>query len=315
MATARSRAALSLTWLTVPDEEEISGPLFQHSDQKIHAVVIVSAARAPRSREICLGGKGLDLAQNGSAALHGTGHAVSGNAQWTAFQQHLRRVFNLGQTGTGHIEHAKLIRGAIAVLCRPQNAVRQHLIALKIKHRVHDVLHDLGAGNGAVLVHMTHDEHGDLLFLGNSQQTRRTLLDLADCTGRRRDVHTAHGLDGVDDHKVRFFLFNQATDLVHIVFGGQKNIVLRHLQAGCPQLDLPDRLFTRDIKDTVLISERRLAVSVVTPSGRAAAACRAAAVPAFGASAITSSFMVFQLPQLGQRPIQRGLVSPQLEQT
>ena len=28
-----------------------------------------------------------------------------------------------------------------------------------------------------------------------------------------------------------------------------------------------------------------------------------------------SSFMVFQLPQLGQRPIQRGLVSPQLEHT
>jgi hypothetical protein len=30
---------------------------------------------------------------------------------------------------------------------------------------------------------------------------------------------------------------------------------------------------------------------------------------------MTSSFIVFQLPQLGQRPIQRGLVSPQLEQT
>ena len=115
------------------------------------------------------------------------------------------------------------------------------------------MLHNFGAGNGTVLVHMTHDEHGDLLFLGNSQQTRRALLDLADCTGRRRDVHTAHGLDGVDDYKVRFFLFDQATDLVHIVFGGQKNIVLRHLQAGCTQLDLPDRFFARDIQNAMLI--------------------------------------------------------------
>jgi hypothetical protein len=174
-------------------------------------------------------------------------------------------------------------------------------------------------------------------------------------------------MDGVDDHKVRFFLFDQATDLVHIVFGGQKNIVLRDLQAGCTQLDLSDRFFARDIQNAmligngtaqlqqhggfaharlaaqqhnaaqhdaastrsssempvrmrlfssvVLISDRRRAVRLVTPSGRAAAACRAAAVPAFGASATTSSFMVFQLPQLGQRPIQRGLVSPQLEQT
>ena len=71
------------------------------------------------------------------------------------------------------------------------------------------------------------------------------------------------------------------------------------------------RLFS----SVVLISERRFAVRVVTPSCLAAAACRAAVVPAFGASATTSSFIVFQLPQLGQRPIQRGLVSPQLEQT
>ena len=45
----------------------------------------------------------------------------------------------------------------------------------------------------------------------------------------------------------------QATDLVHIVFGGQKNIVLRHLQAGCTQLDLPDRFFARDIQNAVLV--------------------------------------------------------------
>ena len=57
------------------------------------------------------------------------------------------------------------------------------------------------------------------------------------------------------------------------------------------------------------------AVSEVTPSCRAGAAALLPESPALGASATTSSFMVFQLPQLGQRPIQRGLVSPQLEQT
>ena len=77
--------------------------------------------------------------------------------------------------------------------------------------------------------------------------------------------------------------------------------------------EMPVRM--RLFSSVVLISERRLAVRLVTPSGRAAAACLAAAVPGLGASATTSSFMVFQLPQLGQRPIQRGLVSPQLEHT
>ena len=77
--------------------------------------------------------------------------------------------------------------------------------------------------------------------------------------------------------------------------------------------EMPVRI--RLFSSVMLISERRFAVRVVTPSGRAAAACLAAAVPALGASATTSSFIVFQLPQLGQRPIQRGLVSPQLEHT
>ena len=67
------------------------------------------------------------------------------------------------------------------------------------------------------------------------------------------------------------------------------------------------RLFS----SVVLTSERRCAVMPVTPAGRADAP-RAAD---FGSGTTTSSTIVFQAPQLGQRPIQRGLLSPQLEQT
>ena len=68
------------------------------------------------------------------------------------------------------------------------------------------------------------------------------------------------------------------------------------------------RLFS----SVVLMSASRRALRLVTPSARAAART---AAPALGASATTSSCMVFQLPQLGQRPIQRGLVSPHCEHT
>ena len=77
--------------------------------------------------------------------------------------------------------------------------------------------------------------------------------------------------------------------------------------------EMPVRM--RLFSSVVLMSARRLAVSEVTPSCRTGAAALPPESPALGASATTSSFMVFQLPQLGQRPIQRGLVSPQLEQT
>ena len=69
------------------------------------------------------------------------------------------------------------------------------------------------------------------------------------------------------------------------------------------------RLFS----SVVLMSASRRALRLVTPSCRGAE--RAAGLPGLGASATTSSCMVFQLPQLGQRPIQRGLVSPHCEHT
>ena len=117
------------------------------------------------------------------------------------------------------------------------------------------MLHDLGACDRTILVHMTHDEHRNLLLFGDCQQTRGALLHLTDCTGRGRDIHAAHGLDGVDDHKIRLFFFNQSADLVYVIFSRQKDVVLRYLQPRCTQLDLPDRLLTGDIQNAVLVGD------------------------------------------------------------
>ena len=102
---------------------------------------------------------------------------------------------------------------------------------------------------------MAHDEHRDLLLFGHCQQPGRAFLHLADRAGRRGDVHAAHGLDGVDDHKVRFFLFDQAADLVHVIFGYQIDVLLRDLEPRSTQLDLPHRLFPRNIQNRVLVGD------------------------------------------------------------
>ena len=164
--------------------KEIPRPLFQHGDEQIHAVVIVTAAGTARGWEIRFGGQRLDLAQDGAAALHGAGDAVARNAQWAAFQQHLGGVFDLLKPLPCHIEHSQLIGGAVAVLCCPQNAVGQHLVPLKIEHGIYDVLHHLGAGNGTVFIDMAHDEHRDLLLLGHGKQAGGALFYLADRAGR-----------------------------------------------------------------------------------------------------------------------------------
>ena len=235
--------------------EEIPGPPFQNSQQQIDPVVIVAGAGPPGRREGGLGGQGLDLAEDGACAFHGAGHAVARDAEGPAFQQHLGGVGDLSQAAAGHIEHSQLVGGAIAVFGRAQDAVRQHLVPLKIEDGVHNVLHDLGAGNGAVLIHVPHQEHGDLLLFGHRQQTGGALLHLADRAGGRRNVRTAHGLDRVDDHEVWLFLLNQAADLVHIVFGGKVDVVLGQIETGSPQLDLPHRLLAGDIEDGVPVRD------------------------------------------------------------
>ena len=65
------------------------------------------------------------------------------------------------QPSAGHIEHTDFVRGAVTVLDGPQHAVWQGLVTLKVKHRINDVLHDLGACNRTVLVDMADDEGGD----------------------------------------------------------------------------------------------------------------------------------------------------------
>ena len=117
------------------------------------------------------------------------------------------------------------------------------------------MFHDLGACNCAILVHMTHDKHGNLLLFGYRQQPGSAFLHLTDRARRGRDIHAAHGLDGVDDHKIRLFLFDQTANLVYVVFRRQKDVILRYLQPCCPQLDLPDRLLASDIQHAVLIGD------------------------------------------------------------
>ena len=117
------------------------------------------------------------------------------------------------------------------------------------------MLHDLGACNRTILVHVTHDKHGNFLLFGDCQQPRGALLHLTDCAGRGRDIHAAHGLDRVDDHKVRLFLFDQTADLIHVIFRRQKDVILRYLQPRCTQLDLPDRLLAGDIQYAVLVGD------------------------------------------------------------
>ena len=95
---------------------------------------------------------------------------------------------------------------------------------------------------------MADHKHRDIVGFRNIQKTGGALFDLGHRAGRRVDVGAAHGLDGVDDHKPRLQLLDQAADLVHIALGCQQDVILGHVQTHRTQLDLPHRFLAGDIQ-------------------------------------------------------------------
>ena len=75
-------------------------------------------------------------------------------------------------------------------------------LALKVQHRVNDVLHHLWSCDGAVLIDMTHYDNGYLLIFRGVHEQVRTLSDLRETSGTGGYPAYAHGLDRVDYRNV-----------------------------------------------------------------------------------------------------------------
>ena len=65
------------------------------------------------------------------------------------------------------------------------------------------MLHDLGAGNGTVLIDMANNEGRNLKRFCDIQKPGGAFLYLTYCAGGGGNVSTTHRLDRVDDNKVR----------------------------------------------------------------------------------------------------------------
>ena len=157
---------------------------FQHSQQHSRTVVVKSVA-GPAG----IAGRGshhqcLDLRQNGSHALHHTGHASARRVIGAAGQQHFRRIFHLRQALVPHLKDADLVGGAEAVFRRPQDAVGRVLVSLKVQHTVHHMFQYLGARDRTLLIDMADDEHGNAPAFGKLHQRHGTVFYLADAARR-----------------------------------------------------------------------------------------------------------------------------------
>ena len=155
----------------------------------------------------------------------------------------------------GHFKHANLIGGAEAVLHPSENTVREVSLALKVQHRIHNMLQYLRSGNGAVLVHMTHYKNRDTIGFCRVHKNIGALPHLGYGSGRRSHLIVHHGLNGVNDHNVRLFATNGLGNTAHIRLCQNIQAVRSHTQPIGTQLDLIGRLLATHIEDGMVLSQ------------------------------------------------------------
>ena len=100
------------------------------------------------------------------------------------------------------------------------------------------MLQDPGTGYHALLGHMTHDENGDSQPFGGLHQQIGGFPYLADASGGGGNILPVHGLDGINDHHVRLFVFNGPPDQIQVGLTEEQKLPGDRPDPVGPHLDL-----------------------------------------------------------------------------
>ena len=107
-------------------------PLFEHSQQHVHAALVKACDRALGSAVGCGAHQCLHLDEEWSRAVDGNTNGGAREFLVMGREQHLAGVGDLAQSRLAHLVDAHLARGAKAVLDRAQDAVHVVAVALKL---------------------------------------------------------------------------------------------------------------------------------------------------------------------------------------
>ncbi|CAM5256260.1 hypothetical protein SFUMM280S_05608 [Streptomyces fumanus] len=154
------------------------------------------------------------------------------------------------------LEAADLVGGAVAVLDAAHQAQPRVPVALEGQDDVHQVFQQAGAGDGAVLGDMAHQEGGHAALLGGADERAGDLPDLGHAAGGAVDLGGGDGLHGVEDQQRRLHRVQVAQHGGQIGLGGQVQMVVQGADPVGAQPDLAGRLLARDVQGAVLLARR-----------------------------------------------------------
>ena len=232
--------------------EPEAGTPAEHGDQQAEAVGIEPAGLASRCAVRGLAGQRLDFDQDGAAAFKRRRDNAAGRRAGVAVEERPRRVGDLDEAPVLHLEHTDLVGRAKPVLGRPQQPQRRVALALQVDHRVDQVLERLGPGDRPVLGHVTDEDHGDPVTLGEIHQSQCRLADLADAARSAIELVEGGGLDRVDDDQCRVLGPGHLHDPPDVVFREHPDALARFAgqqpEPSGAQPDLAGRLFAGRIE-------------------------------------------------------------------
>ena len=98
---------------------------------------------------------------------------------------------------------------------------------------------------------MADNKDRDPDLFGKAHEHCCRFAHLRDAARRALHLRVEHGLDGVDDRKLRFFLQQCLGNVVQICLTQEPQIIAHLPDAVRTELDLPDRFLTGDIQHRV----------------------------------------------------------------
>ena len=226
--------------------------LFQHRQQQAQPAAVHTGRRAARAAERRIDQERLHLRKHGPRALDGAGHRAADRVG--PGEKQPGRIDHLPHAGIAHLKHADLIGRAETILHRAQQAQPCVPVALKIQHRIHDMLQHARAGNRPILGHMPDDEHGGSVLLGISGEHGRGGAHLRHAAGRTLRFLAGHGLDGVDDQVIALLRLCLLERVFQRRVAQQQHIVL-HPQPIGPELELRRAFLARNVQYAALAGE------------------------------------------------------------
>ena len=178
--------------------------------------------------------EGLDLDQDRPVAVEGGDDDRARHPRASAGEEESARVGHPDQALLGHLQHAEVVGGAVAVFDRPQQAQGVVLVPLEGQDRVDDVLQGLGPGQAAVLGHLADQDDRTAPGPGLDDHPLGHGPHLVERAGGRAGLGVEGGLHRVDHHEVGADLVEGADKVVERGVGVQPQAVGHDPQALGP---------------------------------------------------------------------------------